>query len=257
MSGVPLPAFFRPIVRGTVGSTNEDLKRYARAGAEEGTLVVAERQTAGRGRRGRDWISPAGNLYASLLLRPGQPAAEALQLSFVAAVAVAEAAAACLPPSADVRCKWPNDVLVDGRKVAGLLLESEADDRGGLAWLIVGVGVNIVSFPPLDDTAYPATSLRAAGAAGIDAEGVLSAFGAAFLTWHRRWQEEGFPRVRAAWRQRAAGLGEVITVRLENETVSGTFLDIDVDGALRLGQAAHGVRRITAGDVFLTPAVVP
>jgi BirA family biotin operon repressor/biotin-[acetyl-CoA-carboxylase] ligase len=255
MSGLPLPAFYRPIVRGTVGSTNEDLKRYARAGAEEGTLVVAERQTAGRGRRGRDWISPAGNLYASLLLRPGHPAGEALQVSFVAAVALAEAIAACLPPTADVRCKWPNDVLVDDRKVAGLLLESEADDQGGLAWLIVGAGVNIVSFPPLDDAAYPATSLHAAGATGIDAAAVLSAFGEAFLAWHQRWQEEGFSRVRAAWRQRAAGLGETITVRLESETVSGAFLDLDADGALLLGQATQGVRRITAGDVFLTPTV--
>lgn len=252
MNGLSLPAFFRPIVLSSVGSTNEELKRFALAGAEEGTLVVAERQTAGRGRRGRNWQSPTGNLYASLLLRPDRAAAEALQLSFVAAVAVAEATAGLVPPGTPVRCKWPNDVLIDGRKVAGILLESAAGNDGRLEWLIIGVGINVTNHPPPGEAAYPATSFLAAGATGVDATRVLAVLCDRFLAWCHCWLIEGFSPIREAWRQRAAGLGEPITVNLEDETLFGTFLDLDADGALLLGQEGRAPRRITAGDVFLS-----
>ena len=118
-----LPAFFRAVALDETGSTNEDAAAAARDGAPEGTLIWARRQTSGRGRRGRMWISPEGNLHISIVLRPNVPPSRAGEIAFVAALAVAEACAA-LARGADVRCKWPNDVLVDGRKAAGLLIES-------------------------------------------------------------------------------------------------------------------------------------
>ena len=119
-----IPAFFSVVTLASIGSTSDEVKRLSRFGAVEGTLVWAAEQRAGHGRFGRTWISPPGNLYFSLLLRPYLPPGQALQLTFVAAVALAEAIQGLLPPQRRVTCKWPNDVLVAGRKISGILLES-------------------------------------------------------------------------------------------------------------------------------------
>ena len=144
-----------------VGSTNDEARRLAEQGTEAGAVVVAKEQLRGRGRHGRVWQSPPGNLYASLLLRPGCTVARSAQLSLVASLALAEALIALAPPNSDVRVKWPNDVLVRGAKVAGLLLESASRPGGRVAWVVVGSGVNIASAP--DDVPYPATALRYEG----------------------------------------------------------------------------------------------
>lgn len=248
---INLAPSYRLVTLDRVDSTNEEAKRRAAAGAPAGTLVWAREQTAGRARRGRRWSSPPGNLYCSLLLRPEGPAARALQLSFVAAVALAEAVAGLLPAAKAVECKWPNDVLIDGRKVAGILLEGTAADGDRLEWLVVGAGVNVAGFPAA--TEFPATSLRAEGYAGADVGAVLEAFAEGFARWVATWQAEGFGAVRAAWLGRARGLGAPLTVRLERETLEGTFCDLDADGALVL-KAAAGCRRITSGDVFFPAA---
>lgn len=248
-----LPAFFHPVFLPVVGSTSDEAKRLAREGAPEGTLVWAERQTEGHGRLGRTWISPPGNLYVSLLLRPRAPAAEAAQLTFMAAVAAAECLEQVLPQGRAVTCKWPNDVLVGGRKAVGILLESEADHSGSLDSLVIGIGINVTSHPPDEVVQYPATSLHAQGAAGPSASSVLERLCLALLLRYRQWQEEGFAPLRAAWLARADKLNRAVEVRLDSGTVAGIFADLDPSGALVLEQG--GLRRLVlAGDVFPSAA---
>jgi BirA family transcriptional regulator, biotin operon repressor / biotin---[acetyl-CoA-carboxylase] ligase len=242
-----LPPAFRLVALASVGSTNEEARRLAREGAEDGTIVWAREQSSGRGRRGRGWSSPPGNLYCSLVLRPDCPPGEAAQLGFIAALAVGETCGGFVPPLVELHHKWPNDVLLGGRKVSGILLESESDAAGALDWLVLGVGINVASAP--EGTEFPATSLHAEGAGDIPVEPVLEAFSRHFLSWVDRWLADGFPPVRAAWKRRAWRLGEEIVARLPNEEVRGRFEDLDETGALVLSTAA-GRRRITAGEVF-------
>lgn len=249
-AGAGLPGFFRLERFEEIDSTNEEAKRRAAAGAPAGTLIWAKAQSAGRGRRGRAWVSVPGNLYMSLLLRPERGAGRAAQLGFAAALAVGEAILPLLPPSAALAYKWPNDVLVGGRKVSGILLESQAAAEGRLDWLAVGIGVNVASFPAASE--YPATSLADAGAAPVTLEALLAAIAARFLFWYERWLSEGFAPLRQAWLARAAGLGEGMRVRLSDGESEGRFAGIDEEGALLLEQGTAR-RRISAGDVF--PAV--
>jgi len=242
-----LPDGFRLHRYETLGSTNDEARSLARAGAPEGTLVWSLAQTAGKGRRGRPWVSPPGNLYLSLVQRPAGPPAQAAQLGFVAAIALGDALDRVARPVARLRYKWPNDLLIDGRKIAGILLESETAAAGSADFVIIGIGVNLVSAPR--DVEFPATSLAEAGCAGLTASRLLEAFAHSFAGWATRWREEGFAPVRAAWLTRASGLGEGIRVRLEHQTFDGRFLDLDHDGALLL-DGAEGHRRIAAGEVF-------
>jgi BirA family transcriptional regulator, biotin operon repressor / biotin---[acetyl-CoA-carboxylase] ligase len=242
-----LPAAYRLVCRETVGSTNDEAKRLAREGEAEGTLVWALEQTAGRGRRGRAWASPRGNLYASLVLRPACPPDRAAQLGFAAALAVGDALGALVPNLGGLACKWPNDVLAGGRKIAGILLESEIGEGENLAFLVVGVGINLASAP--GDVEFPATSVIGEGRRAPEPAAALEAFVGHFETWTRLWREEGFAPVRAAWLARAAALGEPIRVRLEGATLHGRFADIDQQGVLLL-DTPDGVRHISAGDVF-------
>jgi BirA family biotin operon repressor/biotin-[acetyl-CoA-carboxylase] ligase len=242
-----LPEGFRLHRYATIGSTNAEAKDLARAGAPDGTLVWAGEQTAGRGRRGRIWLSPPGNLYLSLVLRPDAAPSRAAQLGFVAALGLGDALAALTGPALHLRYKWPNDLLANGKKLAGILLESETSAKDRVDFVVVGIGVNIVSAPV--DVEFPATSLAAEGIAGITPPVLLEGFARHFEDWVRRWGEEGFAPVRAAWLARASGLGERVRVRLERSTLTGRFLDLDDDGALVL-DAAEGRRRIAAGEVF-------
>jgi BirA family biotin operon repressor/biotin-[acetyl-CoA-carboxylase] ligase len=242
-----LPESFRLHHYKTLGSTNDEAKALARAGAPEGTLVWADEQTAGRGRRGRVWLSPPGNLYLSLVLRPDGAPPRAAQLSFVAAVGLGDALTALVGPAVRLRYKWPNDLLADDRKLAGILLESENASSDRVDFVVVGIGVNIVVAP--DNVEYPATSLAAEGIAGVTPPLVLGAFARHFDTWARRWRTDGFAPVRAAWLARASGLGDKVRVRLERTTFCGRFLDLDADGALVL-EGSEGRRRIAAGVVF-------
>jgi BirA family biotin operon repressor/biotin-[acetyl-CoA-carboxylase] ligase len=248
-----LPPAYRLVALETVGSTNEEAKRLAREGAEDGTLVWAREQTAGRGRGGRSWSSPRGNLYLSLVLEPDCSAQEAAQLSFVAALGVGDAIGSVAPAMAELRYKWPNDVLLNDRKVAGILLESELTPEGRPAWLVLGCGVNLAHYPKESETL--ATSLRFEGAPPSLTEiDLLEAFGRHFLTWVNRWLEDGFGPIRKQWLVHAKGLGEPVTVRLPKETLEGAFADLDESGALVLELPGGGQRRITAGDVFFGPA---
>lgn len=256
-----VPPFFRCIHLAETGSTNDVAKCLAAEGAPEGTLIWADAQTSGRGRRGRSWQSPAGNLYVSIILRPPAPVAKVGQLGFAAALAIAETAARVLPAGRMIACKWPNDVLVGGRKVAGLLLETDMRPDGAAAWLVLGVGINVASHPAAVE--FPATSLAAEGAAA-DVAGVLRGFAGHFLTRYDGWRADGFAALRESWLRRAVGVGGPISVRLENRTLTGIFSGLDEEGALLLhsaqsGDAGPGIDprplRITAGDVFFPAAM--
>ncbi len=242
-----LPPVYRLHSHDSLTSTMDEARRLAEAGAEDGTLVWAREQSAGRGRLGRSWASPRGNLYLSLVLRPECPPGEAAQLGFAAALALGEAIGSVSPP-VDVTYKWPNDVLLNGRKVAGLLLESRSTPEGGLDWLVLGLGANVASYPK--ESRYPATSLRFEGVPrDVDEVDLLEAFGRAFLNWASRWLEDGFAPLRTAWLRHAERLGEEIEVRLPNQTLTGVFRDLDAEGHLLLERDGR-VTPIAAGEVF-------
>jgi BirA family biotin operon repressor/biotin-[acetyl-CoA-carboxylase] ligase len=228
-----------------VGSTNDEVRRRAEAGAAPGLAVMADQQTRGRGRHGRGWSSPPGNLYASVLLQVGSLAASA-QLSCVAGLALADALGRHAPEGTVIRLKWPNDVLIGRAKVAGILLETLAAD--GARGVIVGTGVIIVSCPR--DTPYPATSLDAEGFAPVTPRTLLTGYLAALDHWFRLWCESGFAPLREAWRARSLGLGEEIRLRLEREDLLGRFVDVTASGSLLLDLGAGGRREIAAGDFF-------
>jgi BirA family biotin operon repressor/biotin-[acetyl-CoA-carboxylase] ligase len=250
MSGAPpeLPSACRLVAYDRLGSTNDEAKRLARAGAASWTIVSAGEQTAGRGRRGRSWIAIPGNLFMTVILRPDCTPQTAAQLGFVAALAVGEAVRSVIPAEASVRFKWPNDVLLDGAKVSGILLESETTEWGALDWLIVGIGVNVVGHPTVG--AYRTTSLLAAAAREVDAPAMLRRIAAALHSGVEAWHRYGFGTVRAAWLRHAVGVGDPIAVHLDEAPVTGRFADLAEDGALII-ETEQGVRRIIAGDLVL------
>lgn len=233
-----------------IDSTNDEAKRLAAAGEAGPVWIVAERQTAGRGRRGRAWVSPTGNLMCTLMLRPECSPAKAGELAFAAGLALHDAATQLLPhfPSTKITLKWPNDLLVSGKKASGILLESESDGRSNVSWLAIGIGLNLAHFPT--DTPYPATCLGDEGGMVPSVADALTALSKGFDRWYCRWQKDGFAALREAWLYRAHGVGGPIIARLSDEEVSGTFEGIERDGALRLRLANGSVRLIAAGDVF-------
>jgi BirA family transcriptional regulator, biotin operon repressor / biotin---[acetyl-CoA-carboxylase] ligase len=250
--GVPtLPPPFLVLAYDSIASTSDEAKRLAAAGAAHGTLVWALEQTSGRGRLDRQWVSPRGNFFMSAVLRPELPPARAAELGFVAALAVADTIDSFLPAPGRVRLKWPNDVLVDGAKLSGILLEAWSAPTGQVDWVVLGIGVNIVAAPT--GTPYPATALHALGGAEPDARAVLERLGTALAARLALWETGGFAPIRRDWLARARGLGEAIEIRHGGEPVVGRFLDLDLDGALVL-ETDSGLRRITAGDVHFQNA---
>jgi BirA family biotin operon repressor/biotin-[acetyl-CoA-carboxylase] ligase len=248
VTGVPSQRDGPPVVVfDEIDSTNAEARRRAEAGEAGPVWLVGLRQTAGRGRRGRVWETGEGNLAATLLFSTDKPPAEAAQVSFVAALAVADMLAAYVPASL-VSLKWPNDPMLGGLKVSGILVESGARQTGGL-WIAVGMGVNLARKPI--DSERPATALTTHRAAPpplpVDAIEVLAD---AFERWSKVWLSLGFPAIADAWTARAHGLGEPCVARLGTETVEGVAEGLDGDGALRLRLPDGRLRRITAGDVF-------
>lgn len=251
MTAPTFPAGYRVVELDEIDSTNEEARRRAAAGDFGPVWILAHAQTAGRGRRGREWSSPRGNLMATLLMAPHCPPAEAALLSFVAALAVHDVLCHWIA-AGRVRLKWPNDALVDGHKISGILLETaSAGDRRELPWLAIGIGINLVHAPTA--VSYPATFVNAHGAA----PGPQEALSLLATAWQHRfsiWQAQGFGAIRKAWLERAAGLGGRIEVRLAGETISGIFETIRADGALELLCPDGQRRAIAAGEVYFPDA---
>ncbi len=230
-----------------VGSTNDVVRERAMAGAPEGLVIRAMEQLAGRGRHGRTWASPPGNLYASLLLRPRRPLAEAASLSLVVGLALADAIAAACPLAPLL--KWPNDVLVADAKLAGILLENVGSDPAAPV-LVAGIGVNVANCP--EGLPYRATTLRAHGLDLAPAD-LLDRLLAALVPAYALWTDHGFTALRERWLARALRLGETATVRIGERMVEGRFVDVDPAGHLVLDTGA-GRQRLNAGEVIFTAA---
>jgi len=235
-------------------STNADARRRADAGETGPLWIVARRQTEGRGRRGRQWESQDGNLFSTLLQLTRKSPAEAAQVTFVAALAIADLLDAWAPASL-VTIKWPNDVMLAGQKASGVLVESGAHETGGL-WLAVGIGVNLAHAP--EGTERPATALvhhlRGDVTAPPAVEAAAAKLAEAFDIWMTRWETLGFQPILDAWRARTAGLDGPAVARLGRETVEGTAEGVAPDGALKLRLADGSLRLISAGDVFFGEA---
>jgi BirA family biotin operon repressor/biotin-[acetyl-CoA-carboxylase] ligase len=229
----------------TLVSTNAEALKLARAGERGPLWITAKRQSAGRGRRDHVWVSPPGNLYATLLLSEPSPTADAPQLSFVAALALHDGVSEAAPrfgPALTV--KWPNDLLLAGKKVAGILIEAESKPVFKTA---IGIGVNCVSHP--QDTTHLATDLAAAGGT-VTPQQMFAALARAMQQRLEQWQRgQGFASIRADWLKRAEGLGKEIRVQLPERELKGVFEGLDEAGRLLLKNAG-GIETVTAGDVF-------
>lgn len=231
-------------------STNSEAARLAPR-LTQPTWILARRQTAARGRRGRAWVAPEGNFFATLVMRPAGDPALAAQRSFVAALALADALALAVGPAAALALKWPNDVLLNGGKVAGILLEA-AGQGAGVSHLAIGIGVNLIAAPPADAVepgATPPVSVMGETGVRLRPEALLDLLAPAFAQWEAQLATFGFAPIRNAWLARAARLGQRITARTLAEAVEGTFETIDPDGALVI-RTAVGRRAIPAAEVY-------
>ena len=248
-------------------STSDLCRTLAEAGEPDGLAVIARRQTAGRGSRGREWVAPEGNLNLSVLIRPRETLAAAAQWSLLAAVAVAEA----LEPVA-CQVKWPNDLLLDGRKVAGILLDGADDGAGGLAWLVIGMGVNLVAAPafPGAGVVFSPPLMGGAGGEGPD-RGILEGSPlprplpqgegrriavrvlVRLAHWRRIRLLDGFAPIRAAWLARATPLGDPVSLRIGDQRLGGQFAGLGDDGSLLLRTGGR-VHSFTTGEIMLGSA---
>lgn len=227
-----------------------DVARTAAHLSGRTTWFTAARQTAAHGRRGRAWVAPEGNFYGTLALPTANLESASLR-SFVAALALYDALRAVMGEGPKLALKWPNDVLLHGGKVAGILLESLA--MGGKPWgVAVGIGVNLIAAPALAQVeagaVYP-VSVKGESGADVTPDAFLAHLAPAFAKWEAQMTTYGFAPIRTAWLDRAARLGETITARLPNEEITGRFETVDENGYLVIS-AAQGPRRIAAADVF-------
>ncbi|MGA1612557.1 MAG: biotin--[acetyl-CoA-carboxylase] ligase [Lutimaribacter sp.] len=244
------PEQYARVILPEIDSTNAEGLRRAPEMAGP-TWVFAHRQTRGRGRRGRAWADPVGNFAASLVLRPAGGPEHAALYSFVASLALCEACSALTCEPSRFSLKWPNDVLLDGGKLAGILLESTGSARDGLT-LVIGIGVNLAHAPEgeqLEGGALRPVALAAQTGLLIPAEAFLTTLAQHFAALDRQFQQAGFAPIRRAWLQRAARLGDVITARTMRDSFTGTFETIDDTGNLVL-HTAQGRQAIAAADVF-------
>jgi BirA family biotin operon repressor/biotin-[acetyl-CoA-carboxylase] ligase len=234
-----------------IGSTNAEALSRALSNAPE-QWVVADKQVAGRGRRGRHWISEPGNLYSSLLLYDPAPPALSPQICFVAALAVHDAICDALPALDQdrLRLKWPNDILLDGRKLVGILVEGAV--AGTKQAVVTGIGVNCMHHP--GDTPYPVTDFANEGFS-LSPAALFEKLATRMMDRLAQWQKgRTFAATRNAWLARAHDLGREIEVKLSERALKGRFEEIDGEGALVLALASGHRELIRAGDVF--PAAV-
>lgn len=259
LSPTAIDAGYRLEAHDTVDSTNALALEHAATGDACRLWVVARQQLKGRGRRGREWATPHGNLAASLLIVSDGDLAPLATLGFVAGLALAdalEAVAPDVPVSVGIdgggatgnryELKWPNDVLANGAKLSGILLESARLESGGHG-LAIGIGVNVAAHPP--DTPYPATSLRELGSA-CAAEDLFFALSDAWTQHYRVWNgAAGMARIRELWLRRAAGIGSEIAVRHEGAVHRGIFETIDEQCRIVVREESGQAHHVAAGDV--------
>lgn len=230
-------------------STNVQARRLAEDGALEGTVVIADRQNAGRGRLGRHWESPFGvNIYCSVILRPEIPVQQAPQLTFLSAVAVAETLNKTCSLSAEV--KWPNDILINGAKISGLLNEMSAETEQ-IHFVILGIGINLNmaadQFP--DELNYPATSALIETGKAVDRQKFLQTFLQSLDSYYSEFLEKGFAPIRRRWESLSGIMSLQVEIDQGREKLQGTVVGLDPEGALRLQLEDGQIKSILTGDV--------
>ncbi len=245
-----LPSGYRLLRMETVDSTNAEARRRAKAGEPGPLWIWSARQSQGRGRGGREWISQHGNLFASLLLGVNCPIRIAGQLALVAGIAAFDTIAKLIAYEgrSELLLKWPNDILLAGEKVAGMLLENVGSTVENRSVVVIGTGINLANHP--EDLPQPAVSLAAYGMTVAPAD-ALEALAASTNEWLARWGEgNSFPSIRRAWLDRAGPTGRPLRVKINGEETEGVYAGLDADGALRLLTPDGFEHRIAAGDVF-------
>lgn len=253
MSKIPLadspglPEGYRLFAFDTIDSTNAEALRRIESDAGAGDVIWAENQSAGRGRRGREWVSATGNLFLTLIVQ-ARDERNIGQLAFVAALGVAGALEAPVGDYEKIRLKWPNDILLDGGKLGGILIE-RAGGKTNPDLVAVGIGLNV------EEAAFPGSACLRDFGTGPSLSELVGLICREFDRWHGRWLADGFSPVRDAWMTRADRLGDAITVRFpDGRTAEGQFRGIDENGALELWQANGTCEMIATGEVFFTAA---
>ncbi|MET0841053.1 MAG: biotin--[acetyl-CoA-carboxylase] ligase [Methyloceanibacter sp.] len=248
-SSPKLPSGYRLLRMETVDSTNAEARRRAKAGEPGPLWIWSARQSQGRGRGGREWISRPGNLFASLLIGVNAPQRVAGQIALLAGVVAYDTIAKLIAYEgrSELLLKWPNDILLAGEKLAGVLLENVGSTVENRSVVVIGTGINLASHP--EDLPQPAISLGAYDIMVTPAE-ALEVLAATTHEWLARWGEGScFPTIRRAWLDRAGPAGRPLRVKVEGEETEGVYGGLDADGALRL-MTPEGEYRIAAGDVF-------
>ena len=222
-----------------IGSTSDEARRLAAEGAPHGTVIHADEQQSGRGRFGRVWFSPPGNLYVSILLRLDIPASRGAELGFLAALSVADTVDALLPKQTRASLKWPNDVLVNGGKISGILVEQHEGVH------LIGIGLNILEAPR--NAPYKVSTLVGSGGVAT-VDGARDILLDRLAAWLNDWKDGGFAPLRAAWLARGHAPGTILRAGLGGRLEEGAFAGLDEDGALLL-DTAEGRKRIVAADI--------
>ena len=245
-----MPTGYRLVRLETVDSTNAEARRRAKAGEPGPLWIWSARQSQGRGRGGREWISHHGNLFASLLIGVNCPMRVAGQLALVAGIVAYDTIAKLIAYEgrSELLLKWPNDVLLSGEKLCGMLLESVGSPVENRSVVVIGTGINLANHP--EDLPQPAVSLAAYGMT-VTPDDALEVLAATTHEWLGRWGEGScFPTIRRAWLDRAGPTGRPLCVRINGEEMEGVYGGLDADGALRLIAQDGREHRIAAGDVF-------
>jgi BirA family transcriptional regulator, biotin operon repressor / biotin---[acetyl-CoA-carboxylase] ligase len=227
-------------------STQDVIKEMARMGHPEGTVVQALQQTAGRGRHGRGWVSDKGNLYLSLMLKPASDARHIGQMGLLTGLAVAETIRKYMEDPDVVQLKWPNDVLLDGHKCAGMLIETQLTPKNSLSWVAVGIGINVSSAPlglgecmdHYSNKPFSLTAIRTTLLTNIDKYYVM-------------WSQQGFDPIKENWLKYAHRKGTKVKVRIGPQIEEGTFYGIDDEGNLMITDHDLRMKKVTAGEVYL------
>ncbi|TNE65917.1 MAG: biotin--[acetyl-CoA-carboxylase] ligase [Alphaproteobacteria bacterium] len=229
-------------------STNRVASAAAVAGLAGPCWFIAGRQEAGRGRRGRAWTSDEGNLYASLMFRPKLAPSDLAALPFICALAVRDTFIALGAPAEMVQCKWPNDVLIGGKKASGILIESSARSSNLVDFIVIGIGMNLMHFPA--DALFPATSLFAAAGQAPTVREAAALLAGRLYARLTEWDVADFGTIARDWTNAAWGLGKPVTLRTNDAEFKGTPLALEADGGLLVALDGGGQKRLYAGDIF-------
>ncbi len=244
-----LPSLYELVELQSTDSVMKEAQRRAGNGAEEGTLILAHEQTDAYGRLGKRWYSPRGNLYCAIILQPEFSLDQSLQLNYVAAVSMGTALGSLMSPMVTLRYRWPNDIVLNGDKAAGIFIDAPTPMDAQIPWMIIGMAVNIAVYP--DNPNPGAVSVHdVEGNKNIRAIDVLEEYSKQFLHWINRWAEDGFEPILKTWLQRADEIGEKISIELKNEVLTGRFSRITTNGDIALTLSNNNVRHISLREFY-------